>query len=240
ITPRWAGSLIIRVPVFWAMTLYSSPVSTCRYQRRAPSTVKTRAMRTASERTRTCMLPLVRGGVSTFFLAGAVSLFLRAGDRSNLYPPTTLWCSNFSGDLLGLHDQPIRVVRQRAGLQRHDVTPFERPCHGDPGRLDHELLEDLVDVALAVGVDDDDPVPGLHPVEVPEGQEAVRAGESESVPGDVDVSLPIPRVAGPPQVHPHVPLERSLVCPVGVGHLRVLDAAPRRDSHLAGPLHPHL
>ena len=42
---------------------------------------------TAKVTTRTCMLPLVIGGVSTRFLAGLACFFLGTGNRSNLYFP---------------------------------------------------------------------------------------------------------------------------------------------------------
>ena len=38
--------------------------------------------------TRTCMLPLVIGGVSTRFLAGLACFCLGTGNRSNLYLPS--------------------------------------------------------------------------------------------------------------------------------------------------------
>src|SRR5918998_6523058 len=96
-TPRWAGSLTTRVWVALAESVYSLPVRTCRYHNRADRTTKTNATTIAKETTRTCILPLVMGGVSTRFFAGRAFFSSGTGSRSTFYPAS--WVSDDTGVL---------------------------------------------------------------------------------------------------------------------------------------------
>src|SRR5918997_1808563 len=142
-TPRWAGSLTTRVWVALAETLYSSPVRTCRYHNRAPRTRKITATMIAKETTRTCILPLVMGGVSPRFFAGRAFFSFGTGSRIKLYP-------------LCLDDKAPGIVRQRAGLERKDVLAPQGPHHVHVLRVHDEVFEHPVDVVLAGRVGDED------------------------------------------------------------------------------------
>ena len=114
---------------------------------------------------------------------------------------------------LGLDDQALAVVGQRAGLEREDVLARLGVGHLDIGWADDEGLEDLVGVLGAVGVGDVDLVSAADLVEVAEGQPALGVGVAEAVAGDVDVGLIVPREAGACEVDGGVGLQRLLVVP---------------------------
>src|SRR5215211_584882 len=131
-------------------------------------------MRTASVTTRTCMLPLVIGGVSTRFFAGFACFLSLTGDRSNLYPPHESR-SRACGHLLSLNDKTLGVIWKRTRLERDYVLARERPRHGHLIRVDDEDFEHLVDVVISRRVLEIDPVALLQHVQIPERQPAVGA-----------------------------------------------------------------
>src|SRR5215211_4345603 len=132
---------------------------------------------------------------------------------------------------LGLDDQSFRVIGQGARLQRDYVPARERSGHRNLVRTHDKDLEHLVDVAPSRRVGDEDPVPLLQDVQIPERQPAVRSREAEPVAGDVDVRLPVPGVAGPAEVHGGVVVERPFVAAFGVGHRVVVYLGHLRDRH---------
>ena len=105
------------------------------------------------------MLPLVIGGVSTRFFAGLACFFLRTGNRSNLYFPLLRTGTTALATFSAWTIKTLRVIRQRARLERDYVPALEWPRHRHLVRPDDELLEHLVDVAVPSRVSDVDPIP---------------------------------------------------------------------------------
>src|SRR5918998_1798211 len=103
-------------------------------------------------------------------------------------------------DELGLDDQALLVVWQRAGLEGDDVLALHRLLDRGVVGTDDPLVEDPVDVSPALGVLQHHLVPSPQLVQVPEDEEALRPGVAETVAGDVDVRLRLPREVRVPQV----------------------------------------
>src|SRR5215218_2952390 len=190
---------------------------------------KTAAIRAARETTRTCMLPLVIGGVSTRFFAGFACFFSLTGNRSNLYP--------FS--VASTTARPLfRPGRSNAWSNPAAYTSVATLCSclvaaSSPTRprVDDKGLEHLVDVTLARRVGDKDPVPLVEHVQIPERQPAVGSGETEPVAGDIDVRLPVPGVACPAEMHGGVFAECFIVVADGVGYCVVAYLGHLRNRH---------
>ena len=93
---------------------------------------------------------------------------------------------------LGLYDQTLAVVGQRAGLEREYVLARQGICNVGSRRANNEGLEDVVGVPGTVSVGDVDLVSADDVAQVPEGQPALGVWVAKPVARDVDVGLVIP------------------------------------------------
>src|SRR5918999_4420667 len=99
-----------------------------------------------------------------------------------------------------LHYKAVRVVGERTGLQADDVLPLCRPHDADGVGRDHTLLEYLVGVARTVCDREEDLIPLLQLVEVPEHEVALCARITNPVASDIHVGHVLPREARAPHV----------------------------------------
>src|SRR5215213_1017526 len=113
-----------------------------------------------------------------------------------------------------LHYEAVRVVGERTGLQADDVLTLWRPHDADGVGRDHTLLEYLVGVTRSVCVREEDLIPLLQLVEVPEHEVALRPRITNPVARDVDVSSSLPRETRTPHVDDTV-VESLLVPALG-------------------------
>src|SRR5215218_4993591 len=74
-----------------------------------------------------------------------------------------------------LHYEAMRVVGEGTGLEANDVLTLCGPHDADGVGRDHPLLENFVGVARSVGVRQEDLIPLLQLVEVPEHEVASSA-----------------------------------------------------------------
>src|SRR3712207_2111511 len=126
---------------------------------------------------------------------------------------------------LGLDDQALRVVGQRASLQADYAPASDRLGDVVGVGVDYQLLEDRVGVGRAVRVGKDNFIAVLKLIEIPEDQVALRGGEAEAVSGYVDVGATLPRKTSVPEVERSV-VQRPLARCGGVVY-----------RHLVYPLH---
>src|SRR5215212_4101374 len=131
-----------------------------------------------------------------------------------------------------LHYEAVRVVGERTGLQADDVLTLWRPHDADGVRRDHTLLEYLVGVTRSVCVREEDLIPLLQLVEVPEHEIALRPRITNPVARDVDVGSPLPRETRTPHVDDTV--VESLLVPAlgGVVDGHAVHPIQRRDGEL--------
>src|SRR5918995_1516852 len=113
-----------------------------------------------------------------------------------------------------LHYEAVRVVGERTGLQADDVLVLCGTHDADGVWRDHPLLEDFVGVTGPVCVGQEDLIPLLQLVEVPENEVALRPRITHPVARDVDVGHILPRKARAPYVHGTV-MESPLVTALG-------------------------
>src|SRR5215218_10641427 len=131
-----------------------------------------------------------------------------------------------------LHYEAVRVVGKRTGLEAYDVLTLCGPHDADGVGRDHPLLENFVGVARSVGVGQEDLIPLLQLVEVPEHEVASSARITHPVASDVDVGHILPREACAPHVDDAV-VEGLLVTALGGvvdGH--AVHPIQRRDGEL--------
>src|SRR5215213_7593685 len=95
----------------------------------------------------------------------------------------------------GLDDHTLRVVGERARLQRDYVLALYRLGHEQVRRLHVEGFEHLVGVLPTVCILDKDLVTHHDIIYVPKGEEARSIRVPEAMPGDVHVGLFLPREA---------------------------------------------
>src|SRR5215208_1503180 len=100
-----------------------------------------------------------------------------------------------------LHYEAVRVVGKRTGLKAYDVLTLCGPHDAEGVGRDHPLFENFVGVARSVGVRQEDLIPLLQFVEVPEHEVASGARITHPVARDVDVGHFLPRKACAPHMH---------------------------------------
>src|SRR5215217_1240164 len=113
-----------------------------------------------------------------------------------------------------LHYEAVRVIGARTGLEADDVLTLCGLQDANGVGRDHTLLEDLVGVACSVGVREEDLIPLLKRVQIPEHEVALRAWITYPVARDVDVGHVLPWKACAPHVHDAI-VEGLIVAALG-------------------------
>src|SRR5215211_6339820 len=96
---------------------------------------------------------------------------------------------------VALHYEAVRVIGEGTGLEANDVLTLCGPHDVDGVGRDHTLLEYHVGVAAPICVREEDLIPLLQLVEVPEHEVALRPRITNPVARDVDVGHIVPRKA---------------------------------------------
>src|SRR5215203_5215721 len=129
-----------------------------------------------------------------------------------------------------LHYEAVRVIGEGTGLEANDVLTLCGPHDVDGVGRDHTLLEYHVGVAAPICVREEDLIPLLQLVEVPEHEVALRPRITNPVARDVDVGHILPRKSCTPHVDDTV--VESLLVPAlgGVVDGHAVHSIQRRDG----------
>src|SRR5215211_1575950 len=131
-----------------------------------------------------------------------------------------------------LHYEAVRVIGEGTGLEANDVLTLCGPHDVDGVGRDHTLLEYHVGVAGPICVGQEDLIPLLQLVEVPEHEVALRPRITEPVAREIDVGHIVPRKACAPHVDDAI--AEGLVVPAlgGVVDWHFVYPIHRRDGEL--------